>query len=751
MALGRDTPPDPLQDGQFGELPGVPNSQRTRGQDPGMTLNADQARKLGREIYASSTNWLNAGRRAKWNDSLRAFQGLHPSGSKYLSSDYRYRSRNYRPKTRTMVRAGEAATAAAFFSNEDVVNITAENDDDPMQQASAVFMKELLQYRLTRTIPWFLTLLGARQDCDVMGMCVGKPYWKYAERHHHTENRIKLDDQGMPIIKPEGGFEAEDVDVMEVVEDRPCVDLIAPENFRFDPGADWRNPVSTSPYTIELIPMWVNDVREKCENGEWMPVSEGAIMASSDLDDDVTRRSREQGRVPGKDRDAGKPRDFDISWVRENIIRWGGRDWHFFTLGSAGELLTRPRPLEEVYLQGMRPYVTGFVVLEAHKTYPSSKVELVRDLQMMANDDSNLRFDNVKLALNPRQFIRSGQGIEITDVRTFMPGKVVVTKDPKNDIVWDRPPEVTASSYQEQDRINLDFDALAGSTATASTMASAQNPVVPDTVGGMDHIAAPGNTMNDYEMACFNVTFVEPLLRHLVKLEQAYETDATVMALAGQKAKLLQKFGASAQTDDLLAQELTIKVNVGVGATNPQMKLRNFLMGMTALSQIFSNPQSAMALNFEEVSNEIFSNLGYKDGDRFIKPGFDPMQALQQMAQMQGGGKQGQGATPDPHRVQAVQIQAQGKIQERQIQAAADERVAQIDFAKNQMSEQADTQRAQMDMYREFATDHNRLHMEAAARATPGHQPGDPRIPHPATHQPPRPQMAPQQPGFGRG
>src|SRR5258708_681455 len=171
MVGGRLTPPD-MQEGQFGIAPDGGNASL----DPTapQVLDADMAHKLGREIYQSSTDWLNSGRRAKWNDSLRSFQGLFPSGSKYLSSDYAYRSRLYRPKSRAMVRKSEAQTAAAFFSNEDVVTIIAEDDDDQKQQASAEILKSLLQHRLTKTIPWFLTLLGARQDAEVMGICIGK-------------------------------------------------------------------------------------------------------------------------------------------------------------------------------------------------------------------------------------------------------------------------------------------------------------------------------------------------------------------------------------------------------------------------------------------------------------------------------------------------------------------------------------------------------------------------------------------------
>jgi hypothetical protein len=35
---------------------------------------------------------------------------------------------------------------------------------------------------------------------------------------------------------------------------------------RFDPGANWMDPVNTSPYFIELIPMYVKDVQARMKN-----------------------------------------------------------------------------------------------------------------------------------------------------------------------------------------------------------------------------------------------------------------------------------------------------------------------------------------------------------------------------------------------------------------------------------------------------------------------------------------------------
>lgn len=703
---GRDTPPS-IQDGEFGYEPDtVSNFEENESSRDGAKLEDEVARKMGREIWDASTNWLNSGRRARWNDSLRAFQSLHPSGSKYLSGDYRYRSTLFRPKSRAMVRRDEASTASAFFSNEDVVSITADDDDDPKQQASAEILKALLQYRLTKTIPWFLTLVGARQDAEVMGICIGKAYWQYEERFVRTELRPVNGNDGMPMWDDDKKTVAtESVDLYEKIKDRPCMDLIAPENFRFEPGCDWRNPVESSPYLIHLEPVYIQEAMERMERkrgapAEWRRVAESALRSATDLDDDVTRRTRETGRVPGKDHDAWKPKDFDICWTRNNIVRYGGMDWCYRTLASTGELLEAPKPIRDVYLHGERPYVVGCCVLETHKTYPSSKIELTTDLQRAANEDWNLRFDNVKLSLQPRQFIREGSGQDVNDARVMMPGKIVMVSAQKgepltNTIMWDRPPPVDGAAYQEQDRINLDWDDLTGAF-TNSSQASSQ--ITQQSATGMHLMSGEASGLNEYELRLFSETFVEPILRLMIKLEQAYETDPTILAVAGKKAQLFEKFNVSEITDELLQQAVTTKVNVGIGATNPQMKLRNFATGAQILGSIFGQNASQGA-NFQEVSKEIFALLGYKDGERFFKPDFDPRvaQLQQEMQKMQGkGGDGGAGS------IQVANINAQSKMQLEQLKAQTDQQNAAADFQTQKMKEDAATQQQLLKQHAEM-------------------------------------------------
>jgi hypothetical protein len=656
----RDTPPD-IQQGEFGFEPdGVSNfdlDQAERGK-----LSSDDARNIAREAFEASTNWLMSSRRGIWADSLRAFNGRHPQGSKYLSREYAGRSSLYRPMTRTMVQKGMAATAQAFFSNEDVVSIKADNDDDPKQQASAEIMQALVQYRLEQTIPWFQTLVGARQDAEVLGICVGKAYWKYEERFLKTKTRPKLDDvHQMPMFDENNEPQTEDYDEHEILKDQPVIDLISPENIRYDPGADWRDPVNTSPYIIELIPMYHQDVRGKIDSGEWNDVGSSALGRSSA--DDSTRAAREPGRIPGVDV-GDNPEAFDICWVRANIVKYDGDDWYFITIHGTGELLTDPVLLSEVHLHGQRPYVVGTIVVETHKNYPSSKVELVKDLQRIANDDLNLRFDAVKMSLNPRQFVKAGAGVELNDLRTMVPGKVIVVKGEKGEppssvMSWDRPPEPGQSSYMEQQLNTADWDGLTGSFNPGAQPGPAQQSAT-----GMHLLSGEASGISEFELRIFTETFVQPILNLLIKLEQAYETNDVILATAANKAGLLQRFGSNEVTDELLNGSVTTRVNVGIGATNPAMRLRAFQQAAQILETILASPVAAQGLVFEEVVKEVFSGAGYKDGMRFIKPGFDPAQAMQAMEQAKQQGQGGDQGQSDQIKLQAAQIAADAKIKE---------------------------------------------------------------------------------------
>jgi len=636
---------------------------------------------IARSAFEGSTNWINSSRRARWGDSLRMFQGEHPSGSKYLGNEYRYRSRLVRPKSRSTIRRSEAAAAQAFFSSDDLAAVTPENEDDPAQQASARLNKELVNYRLTQTIPWFLTLLGAWQDCQIYGFCISRQYWKFEERLIGTRRveateEVQGDDQGFADV--------DEYEYYEVTNDHPDVALIAPDNFRFDPAADWRRPIETSPYLIERMPMYVGDVKEKMATGEWKEYPEGSILAARNISDETTRLQREGHRQDSMQTQSAN-RDFDVTWVHLNTMKRAGYDWVFFTLG-ADKLLTDPRLHVEVYGTERRPYRLGVANLEAHRNYPSSKMELLRDLQIYANDTANMRLDAMKLALMPRPLIKAGSlaAQSQADYRVFMPGKPFLVADP-SEVSWERPPDPSQAAFEEQNRIDVDFDAIAGGFDQGTVQT---NRALNETARGIELIAGAAGTVGEYELRLFAETWVEPVIADLVELEQRLEEDETILLLAGEKAQLYQRYGVSEITDWLLSQRATTKVNVGIGATNPATRIQHLMTISQALKELFG-PAASLGLKWDEILSELFGIFGYADGKRFFTEGFDIKAAQAQLAQAQ----QAQPIGVDPNKLQQIQLQANTQLQKTQMEIDSEERIAAMRYGGESIPIQEDPSR----------------------------------------------------------
>lgn len=542
--------------------------------------------KRASDAYTGSSSYFDANVRPQIDANLRQVQGRHPSGSKYYSDSYKSRSRLFRPKTRGMMRKNEAICAAAFFANEDAISVQPIDDNNNRQMASAEVMKELIQYRLTRSIPWFLTVIGAYQDAMTNGVVASFQYWQY-----NTKKGI----------------------------DKPCIDLIPIENLRFDPGSDWTDPINTSPYVIRLMPMYAKDIKarmnaidSKTGESKWLPLTDGQIMSASKQLADSTRLAREGNRVDPKEQ-AAHLSEYQVCWVHQNFIDADGEDYVYYTLGIEF-MLSEPVPMQTLYAHNKRPIVLGRAIVEPHKNYPAAPVELVAQIAAEINEVANQRMDNVKFAMNKRYFVQRNRQVDIRSLTRNVPSSVTLMNDVNADVRVIDTPDVTSSSYMEHDRLNLDFDDIAGAFSGSSVQA---NRKLNETVGGMSLLSEGANQVSEYQLRTFVETWAQPVLRQLVLLEQKYETDQTILALAGAKAQLMEKYGIDQVTDDLLDQEMVVNVNVGLGSANPQAQFERFTGGMKVLVEIMASPV-ARRLNFDEVTKEIFGKLGYKDGARFF-------------------------------------------------------------------------------------------------------------------------------------
>ena len=690
----------------------APTAQKSDG-GGGRPNDVDGWMVKARAAYLESSTFFDNNLRRGLDDSIRAFNNQHASDSKYNSIAYEKRSRLFRPKIRSIIRKNEAAAAAAFFSNMDVVDITALDQGDKIEQASSEIMKELLQYRLTKSIPWFQTLLGGLQDAQSTGVVCAHVYWDYKARpegpgeeegetlkQEETEQEDEYPRQGVlpegaeaveagktettapaitekplsqlgvvstplpsapppqagsaPLPMPMGGAAPQPAATggqqpvadqpsqvkptpKPVAEsnpplvDKPCVDLIPVENIRISPAASWIDPINSSPYVIHMIPMYIMDVKDKIEAGEWFPFSEAQLSAGN-TKSDSTRTARQKDRDDPYGQDGSGATEYEICWVQRHIHRKDDVDWEFYVLDDIG-LLSTPKPLHVSVFHGRRPYIMGNCILEAHRSYPSSMSQIGKGLQDEANEVVNQRIDNVKFVLNKKWFIKRGKDVDIQGLVRNVPGGVVSMDDPEKDVREISWPDVTQSAYEEQSRIDNDLAELLGNFSPAQVMA---DHGINGPARNMAMLSQSAGTLVEYLLRTYVETFVQPVLRQIILLEQEYETDQVILSLAAKKSKTFQRFHMEEVTDQLLNKELTLNVNVGMGSTDPGTKLQKFMTGVTNYAQIVK--LAPPGLNLQEVGKEVFGHLGYQDGTRFFTDDNPAVAALK--AQMEAMQKQ---------------------------------------------------------------------------------------------------------------
>lgn len=567
------------------------------------------------EIYTTSTDYLDANITNIWEKNLAHFNNEHAPSAKFRKQSFK-RSSVFRPKTRAMTKSSEAALTSAMFSTQDVLDVSAQDSSDPKQVISASINKEILAYRLDRQLPWYQTTVGAFQSTKVYGLCISFQHWVYEE----DTDIIPAARGDGSLMQDEDGF-ALGYEQTVVRRDELACDLIAPENFRFDPMCDWRDPASTSPYLLYMMPVYAIQALENMEKIDpktgqptWKKHALGSLLATRRKNYDRTRQAREgRGRIDPADEQHGNA--YTTLWAHMNIVNINGEDMMYWTMGTE-LLLTDPIPLVKAFphlKRGQRPFTVGFSSIEAFRNYPAGDVEQSAGLQEEINLVANQRLDNVKLVLNKRYYVKRGSQVDLDALIRNVPGGGVMMNDPEKDVQTVDTRDVTGSSYQEQDRLSVEMDDLVGSFSQSSVQS---NKNLNETVGGMDSMQSGAGAVQDYGLRIFFETWAEPTLRQMVQLVQYYETDETILSLAGKKAQLWQRFGVDKITDELLQQELTVRVNVGVGNTDPQRRVEKL---MFAVKNAAGLPKMAERLKSSDVADEIFGTLGYKNATRFFR------------------------------------------------------------------------------------------------------------------------------------
>jgi len=569
--------------------------------------------QLQRTGWEQADSWFNSSVRSRAERNLAHYKSRHAPGSKYYREEYAKRSRLFRPKTRTAIRKQAAAIVRAFFATQDALSVKAMDTSNEEHRLAAEVHQIVLNWRLENSVPWYKITVAAMTEAAIHGIVISKQYWEYEEE--------QLEEESINVTR--AGVKAEKRIVRRVKHDRPMSRIVPIENFRISPGSDWLDPIESSPYIIEQRPYFLSTLRDRMMSHSKIPyrvISDAELRTGRENTYDSIRAKREDSRDRFADIFASNS-DHDIVWVREVIVRIDGMDYYYETL-SDSKMLSDPVPLSRVSKIG-RAYVMGQLEIEPHSLTPDGTSDLGHQIQTEANEVSNSRIDNVRLAMTGRYIVARGRQ---TDIRTLMknvPGSVTFSQN-VNDVKDMRPPDVTASSYQEQDRLNLDMDDLLG-IFSQSTVQS--NRAMNETVGGMTMLQEGSNELMEMIARNFAETWYQPALQQHLLLESHHESDAMVLRIAGDK--LGQSVG---EVFRMMQTPASVAVNVGFGNTNPLMRIERLRVGLETF-EAFA-PGSLLKADQNEIAKEVFGALGYKDGARFF-PHLADNEENPQVAQMQ--------------------------------------------------------------------------------------------------------------------
>ncbi len=571
-----------------------------------------------------------------WERNLQAARNEHSEQSKYKSTHWKARSKLFRPKTASSIRKNLATAAAALFSTNDVVQVSAEYEDDPEALAGASVNNHVLNYRLDRTstragIPWFQIAMGANKDAQIMGLCCSKQVWEFEKvtlPGMAESRRPMLDQMGQPIVDPMTGQPAIET-VQEprtyVAKDRPMIYLVPFENVIFDIAAPWYDIVQGGGYFCVRHPMSIEDWRSMTRQNsgknqvQFLDLSDDVLRsAAEDYDAKgvrFARDGRQDAKAPNVQGGAGASKKLNTIWPQENFVRVNGVDLHFWSIGSRAFAST-VKPTIDVYphMFGQRPYVVGVATIDPHTPIPQSPVGTWQPIQTEINDLVNLRLDAAKQAVEPIAKVKQGSIFDVGALRNRGAPGATITVRSMDDLEFDRWPDAGIGAYQEMNFLNADFDDLSGTFSGSSVQT---NRSLNETVGGLRLLSGSANALTEYDLRVWVETWVEPALRQVLLCLQAFESDAVVLQVAGSRAQL-QRFGVSQITDDLLAYECNLRVNVGIGSADPMQRIGKLGMAMQMLGQVAAFADKPAKIKTEEFIKEVMGAAGYKDGMRFF-------------------------------------------------------------------------------------------------------------------------------------
>jgi hypothetical protein len=495
--------------------------------------------------------------------NMRLVKGL-PVEDQSIVSNVRKRRKLYFRKIWSAGYRILASFYQAFL--QDLNQVKFEGRDEDKDPAAAKVLQKLVEYyrdRLMRTRSLFVQFMWNFLDIIFLGDTNGKLYWKYNEETGDDY----LDYKAYPMEQVGRDWAAVIPDEM-----RFCYfDNYLVKDALEEQGYDETAVKNAAPCSMPTSPLRAVRYFKSSD-----PMSSPNVNATTNYPESGT------GSQPPADQHRQLYRVREFFYRKQNklyscVINPEGRVWF-------------KKPTR--WLLKHYPLITGSMLLEAHKASGEGIPEVGEGPQESLNYNLNIRKDNVDMALRVRPVYDRDANVDIAallDHRTGLP--IGVDGDVNSAVKFDRPPDVTQSSYMEGNQDIGILDEYYGTNPTKMGNSSADKA----TVAQIN--LSEGNAKIDLFIATTAETFFRQWYYVAAELVSVCCTDEKAIRIANEALRREdpKAFGAAGQVIyDLEDLNLDIIVQVGAGTVGRQVQ--NQLTTNFIGQAIQANQMTALAL-----------------------------------------------------------------------------------------------------------------------------------------------------------
>lgn len=267
------------------------------------------------------------------------------------------------------------------------------------------------------------------------------------------------------------------------------------------------------------------------------------------------------------------------------------------------------------------PWGVARIYVEPHELYSRAMPEKLEDMQLETNARRNQRLDNVALILNREKFMTPEAGVDPAVLSRSFAGKVTTVKTPGS-VWWDAPPDVTASSYQEETLSVNDMEGLVSESAQRTGQSAPRKESATET-----KIAASNSaTALGLDVTVYSITGPERWVEKIIRMVRL-AADPSVFEEAARSIGVL----VEDPYQEALTGDFRVKVGAGAHQAAKDIAISN-ASNIAAIIQSIYGP----AAQYNEIMRPMLEDNGYNPDNILPAPQGQPQLAPQDLGGMAG-------------------------------------------------------------------------------------------------------------------